>query len=98
MTSATEYQTDTHEVEMARPWFGPEEVDAVADVVRSGWVSQGAWVVEFERAIAGIVGVPHGIAVANCTAALHLAMVALDVGRGDEVVVPSLSFVATGNA
>lgn len=83
---------------MAKPWFGPEEVAAVARVVESGWVSQGEKVVEFEQVVADLVGVPHAVAVSNCTTALHLAMVVHGVGPGDEVVVPSLSFVATANA
>ena len=86
------------EVAMARPWFGPEEVAAVTAVVESGWVSQGERVVEFERAVANLVEVPHAVAVSNCTTALHLAMVVNGVFSGDEVVVPSLSFVATANA
>jgi dTDP-4-amino-4,6-dideoxygalactose transaminase len=85
-------------VPMAELWFGDEEAEAVAAVVRSGWVSQGEQVVRFEKAVAGLVGAPHAVAVSNCTAALHLGIVAFGVGPGDEVVVPSLSMVATANA
>ncbi|MFB7465245.1 DegT/DnrJ/EryC1/StrS family aminotransferase [Streptomyces sp. NPDC056224] len=80
------------------PWLGEEEAKAAADAVLSGWVAQGPRVAEFERAFAERVGAGHGIAVSSCTTALHLALVALDLGPGDEVVVPSLSFIATANA
>ncbi|MCW2641326.1 MAG: NAD-dependent epimerase/dehydratase [Dactylosporangium sp.] len=80
------------------PVLGEEEAQAAADVVRSGWVAQGPRVAEFERAFAETVGAGHGVAVSSCTTALHLALVVLGVGPGDEVVVPSLSFIATANA
>jgi perosamine synthetase len=80
------------------PWLGEEEAEAAAEAVRSGWVAQGPRVAEFERAFAAEVGAAHGVAVSSGTAALHLGLVALGVGPGDEVVVPSLSFIATANA
>ena len=80
------------------PWLGEEEAEAAAQAVRSGWVAQGPRVAEFERAFAAEVGAAHGVAVSSGTAALHLGLVALGVGAGDEVVVPSLSFIATANA
>ncbi|MEU8617779.1 aminotransferase class I/II-fold pyridoxal phosphate-dependent enzyme [Streptomyces sp. NPDC048623] len=80
------------------PWLGDEEADAAADAVRSGWVAQGPRVAAFERAFAERVGAAHGVAVSSCTTALHLALVALGLGPGDEVIVPSLSFIATANA
>jgi dTDP-4-amino-4,6-dideoxygalactose transaminase len=80
------------------PWLGEDEAKAAADAVLSGWVAQGPRVAEFERAFAERIGAEHGIAVSSCTAALHLALVALGLGPGDEVVVPSLSFIATANA
>ncbi|WP_246042590.1 DegT/DnrJ/EryC1/StrS family aminotransferase [Streptomyces globosus] len=80
------------------PWLGEEEARAAADAVLSGWVAQGPRVADFERAFAERVGAEHGIAVSSCTTALHLALIALDLGPGDEVVVPSLSFIATANA
>jgi dTDP-4-amino-4,6-dideoxygalactose transaminase len=85
-------------VPIVRPWFGTEEVEAVSAVIRSGWVAQGSQVVEFETQVASRIEAWHGVAVSSCTAALHLALVLLGVGRGDEVVLPSLSFVATANA
>ncbi|WP_284581446.1 DegT/DnrJ/EryC1/StrS family aminotransferase [Streptomyces sp. 2P-4] len=80
------------------PWLGEEEARAAADAVLSGWVAQGPRVADFERAFAERVGAEHGIAVSSCTTALHLALIALDLGPGDEVVVPSLSFIASANA
>lgn len=81
-----------------RPCLGAEEAAAVAEVVRSGWVAQGPRVAEFERAFAARVGARHGVAVSSCTTGLHLCLHLLGVGPGDEVVVPSLSFIATANA
>jgi dTDP-4-amino-4,6-dideoxygalactose transaminase len=75
-----------------------ELVDAVLEVVRSGWWSMGPRVEEFEREFAAFCGADEAVAVANGTAALHLALVALGCGPGDEVVVPSLNFVAAANA
>jgi len=80
-----------------RPLLGEEEAAAVAEVVRSGWVAQGPRVAEFERAFADSVGSAHGIATSSCTTALHLCMHLLGIGPGDEVVVPSFSFIATAN-
>jgi dTDP-4-amino-4,6-dideoxygalactose transaminase len=75
----------------------PELADAAAAVVRSGWWSMGPKVTEFEAAFAAALGVRHALAVANGTAALHLALLGLDCGPGDEVVLPSLTFVAAAN-
>ncbi|PRY32032.1 DegT/DnrJ/EryC1/StrS family aminotransferase [Pseudosporangium ferrugineum] len=80
------------------PMLGEEEAQAAADAVRSGWVAQGPRVARFEREFAATVGAGHGVAVSSCTTGLHLALVLLDVGPGDEVIVPSLSFIATANA
>ncbi|MFI1455611.1 DegT/DnrJ/EryC1/StrS family aminotransferase [Streptomyces roseus] len=80
------------------PWLGEEEARAASEAVLSGWVAQGPRVAAFERAFAERVGAEHGIAVSSCTTALHLALIALGLGPGDEVIVPSLSFIATANA
>jgi len=85
-------------VPIARPHFGEEEALATAETVRSGWVGQGPKVAELERAFAAYVGAPHAVAVSNCTAALHLAMVVSGIGPGDEVICPSLSYIATANS
>lgn len=81
-----------------RPWLGEEEAAAAAAAVASGWVAQGPRVAEFERAFAAEIGVGHAVAVSSCTAGLHLALLAAGIGADDEVVVPSLSFIATANA
>ncbi len=80
------------------PMLGEEEAQAAADAVRSGWVAQGPRVARFEQDFAATVGAGHGVAVSSCTTALHLALVLLEAGPGDEVIVPSLSFIATANA
>jgi perosamine synthetase len=85
-------------VPVARPSFGVAEERAVVDVLRSGWVSQGPKVAEFERRFAEYVGADEAIAVSSCTTALHLALLGAGVEPGDEVLCPSLSFVATANA
>ncbi|MFW5473904.1 DegT/DnrJ/EryC1/StrS family aminotransferase [Knoellia sp. CPCC 206450] len=84
-------------IPVMRPWLGEEEAEAAAGVVRSGWVAQGPRVAEFEDRFADRVGVRNGVAVSSCTTALHLSLHLLGVGPGDEVVVPSFSFIATAN-
>ncbi|MCO5171219.1 MAG: DegT/DnrJ/EryC1/StrS family aminotransferase [Planctomycetes bacterium] len=88
----------TGPLQIARPDLGPEEAAAVARVLGTGWVTQGPEVAAFERELAAFVGAPEAVATSSCTAALHLALVALGVGPGDEVVCPSHSFIATANA
>lgn len=84
---------------LSEPVLGDEELAAVTDCIRSGWLSMGPRTKRFEERYAGIVGAKHAIAVSNGTAALHLALAALDVGAtpGDEVVQPSINFVAAAN-
>lgn len=77
--------------------YGVEEEEAVIRTLRSKWISMGPNVAEFEEVIARHLGARYAVAVTNCTAALHLAMKALNLGAGDEVIVPALSFVATAN-
>ena len=85
-------------IPVARPFLGEEEAAAAREAILSGWVTQGPRVAAFEEAFARYVGAPHACAVSSCTAALHLALYALGVGPGDEVVTVSHSFVATANA
>lgn len=79
------------------PFIGQEEVDEVVDSLRNGWLTTGPKVKTFEKDFAAALGVRHCIAVNSCTAALTVALAALDVGPGDEVVVPTLTFCATAN-
>jgi perosamine synthetase len=85
-------------IPVIRPFLGEEEAAAAAETVRSGWVAQGPRVAAFEAAFAESVEAGHGVALSSCTTALHLALHVLGVGPGDEVIVPSLSFIATANA
>ena len=86
------------EIPFARPCFTGNESAAVAEVIASGWVSQGPRVRAFEEAFAERAGAPDAVATTSCTTALMLALYASGVGPGDEVIVPSLSFIATANA
>ena len=80
------------------PYLGEAEAEAAAQAVLSGWVAQGPRVARFEEEFAARVGAREAVAVSSCTTALHLALVACGIGPGDEVVVPSFSFIATANA
>src|SRR5689334_542752 len=86
------------EVPFAKPWLGGGATEAVAEVIASGWLTQGPKVEEFERTFAELVGAPEAVASTSCTTALQLALYAAGIGPGDEVIVPSLSFIATANA
>jgi dTDP-4-amino-4,6-dideoxygalactose transaminase len=78
--------------------FDEREEQAVIETMRGKWISTGPRSDSFERAFAQALGVKHAVALANCTSALHLALQILNIGPGDEVIVPSLTFVATVNA
>jgi dTDP-4-amino-4,6-dideoxygalactose transaminase len=86
------------QVPLADVVLGSEEIEAVAQVLKSGWLSMGPKTEEFERGFAQFCGIKHAVAVANGTAALHLACEASGLKAGDEVLCPALSFVATANA
>jgi dTDP-4-amino-4,6-dideoxygalactose transaminase len=85
-------------ISLASPIVGDEEKAALSAVIDEGWLTMGERVKAFERAFAEVHGVPDAVAVNSCTAALHLSLLALGVGPGHEVLVPSLTFVATVNA
>jgi len=85
-------------IRLARPDVGEAELAAVADVIASGQLTMGTAVEDFERGIAESVGTAHAAVVSSGTAALHLALLALGVGPGDEVIVPAYTFPATANA
>ncbi len=85
-------------IPVSQPSLGPEEQKLVDRAIRTGWISYlGEYVQEFERGFADFCGVKYGCAVSSGTAALHLALLALGIGPGDEVIVPALTFVATAN-
>lgn len=84
-------------IPIALPLLGAEEADAARDAVLSGWVSQGPQVAAFEHEFADLVNAPFATAVSNCTTALHLALIAANIGPGDEVITASHSFIATAN-
>lgn len=85
-------------IPIALPLLADEEAGAARAAVLSGWVSQGPQVAAFEQEFASLVGAPFACAVSNCTTALQLALAALDIGPGDEVITPSHSFIATANS
>jgi dTDP-4-amino-4,6-dideoxygalactose transaminase len=85
-------------IQISQPLTGQEEWEAIKEPVFSGWITQGPKVKEFEKLFAERHQVKHALAVSNCTTALHLALVALDIKPGDEVIVPAFTWVATANA
>jgi dTDP-4-amino-4,6-dideoxygalactose transaminase len=91
-------RTSVTSVPLTKPFIGEEEQRAVAEVLASGWLVQGAKVAEFERRVAEYCGARYAVATTNCTTALQLALNELGLSRRDEVIVPSFTFVASINA
>ncbi|MGH2358605.1 MAG: DegT/DnrJ/EryC1/StrS family aminotransferase [Candidatus Limnocylindria bacterium] len=89
--------TVTRRLPITRPHIGEEEMEAVLAPLRSGWLVQGPYVAEFERKFADFIGAEHALATSSCTTALHLAVAALGLQPGDEVIVPAFTWVATAN-
>src|SRR5690348_6290311 len=86
------------QIPVAKPLMLDDEAAAAARPILSGWVTQGPEVAAFEREFAAYVGAAHACAVANCTVALHMALLVLGIRPGDEVVTVSHSFIATANS
>jgi perosamine synthetase len=85
------------QIPVTKPVIGDEEIAAVAERLRSGWLVQGPKVAEFEAAWSSYVDTPYAKATSSCTTALHLALLALGIGPGDEVIVPAFTWVASAN-
>ncbi len=79
-----------------KPYITEEEIAEVVDSLRSGWITMGPKTMRFETEFAACVGARHGVAVSSCTAALHLALKAIGLQAGDEVIIPTMTFTATG--
>ena len=93
MTASTRY------LPVYEPLLTGNELNYVSDCIQSGWISSlGKYIAQFETLFANFCGTHHAVAISNGTAALHLALVCLGIGPGDEVIVPTMTFVATANA
>ena len=85
-------------IPIAKPYLTAEDAQAAYDTILTGWITQGPKVQEFEEKFAEYTGAKYAVAVSNCTTALHLAMIVSGLGKGDEVICPSMSYIATANA
>src|SRR5947199_1914547 len=94
----TLWEGDTHMINIARPMIGEEEKAAVIAVLESGQLAQGSMVSDFERSFAQYCGVKHAVATSNGTTALHVAILANEIGPGDEVITSPFTFIASANS
>ena len=85
-------------IPIAKPYLTEDEAKSAYDAVLSGWVTQGPKVKEFEEKFAKYTGAKYAVAVSSCTTALHLAMIVAGIGKDDEVICPSMSYIATANS
>jgi dTDP-4-amino-4,6-dideoxygalactose transaminase len=84
-------------IPIAKPYLTKKEAKAAYDTILTGWITQGPRVAEFEEKFAAYTGARYAVAVSNCTTALHLSMIVAGIGPGDEVICPSMSYIATAN-
>ena len=85
-------------IPIAKPYLTKKEAKAAYDTILTGWITQGPRVAEFEEKFAAYTGAKYAVAVSNCTTALHLAMIVSGIGKDDEVICPSMSYIATANS
>src|SRR3982750_1814080 len=85
-------------IPIAKPYLTADEAQAAYDTILTGWITQGPRVAEFEEKFASYTGAKYAVAVSNCTTALHLAMIVAGIKAGDEVICPSMSYIATANS
>ena len=85
-------------IPIAKPYLTKKEAKAAYDTILSGWITQGPRVAEFEQKFAAYTGAKYAVALSNCTTALHLALIVAGIKAGDEVICPSLSYIATANS
>ena len=84
-------------IPITKPYFGEEELALVQKAIETGWIVQGPQVAEFERLVSEYSKIPYTLATTSCTTALHLGLIALGIGQGDEVILPAFTFVASAN-
>jgi dTDP-4-amino-4,6-dideoxygalactose transaminase len=97
VTEAGPGERPAEQIPITKPFFGAEELRAVQLPLESGWVVQGSHVADFERKFSAFTGAPHSVSTSSCTAALQIAVAALGLKPGDEVIVPAFTWISTAN-